>query len=252
MKKSTLKMSMLCFLSTLLIGKSFGQTAPGDSAVLQNSIAQITSNFYKAIGEESRLYNGHEFLPYDPHIKTNALFPYDEKSWEPGKVTYDGIVYKNVPMMYDVYKDIVIVLLYNKFSMFNLVSNRVHDFSFSNHYFIRIDADQVNSEETGLTTGFYDQLYGGKIWILAKRKKTIQNSSNAVAAPETNFVENNEYYLRKGNTYYKIGSKGSVLKVLKDKKRELQQFLKQNSINYSDNPEDAMVKMASYYDHLTN
>ena len=243
---------MMCFLSTLVIGKSFGQTASGDSAVLQYSITQITSKFYKAIGEQSRLYNGHEYLPYDPQIKTNALFPYDEKSWEPGEVTYDGIVYKNVPMMYDVYKDIVVVLLYNKFSMFNLLSNRVHNFSFSNHYFIRIDADQINNEEAGLTTGFYDLLYEGKTWLLAKRKKTIQNSSNAIAGTETNFIASNEYYLKKGNVYYKIGSKSSVLKIFKDKKRELQQYLKQNSINYSENTEDAMIKMASYYDQLTN
>lgn len=243
---------MLCFLSPLFIGKSFGQTAPGDSAVLQNSITQITSKFYKAIGEQSRLYNGHEYLPYDPQFKSNALFPYDEKSWEPGEVTYDGIVYKNVPMMYDVYKDMVVVLLYNKFSMFNLVSNRVHNFSFSNHYFIRIDADQINNEQAGLTTGFYDLLYEGKTWILAKRKKTIQNSANAIAGNETSFIESDAYYLKKGNVYYKIGSKGSVLKIFKDKKRELQQYLKQKAINYSQNTEDAMIKMASYYDHLTN
>jgi hypothetical protein len=252
MKKITLKINMLCFLSTLFIGKSFGQTTSGDSSVLQNAVAQTTSGFYKAIGEESRLYNGHEFLPYDPRIKNNALFPYDVKSWEPGEVNYDGIIYKNVPMMYDVNKDVVIVLLYNKFSMFTLLSARVHDFSFDNHHFIRIDANQINDDKSGLTAGFYEQLYGGKIEILAKRQKTLQNSSNAVAAPETWFIAANDYYLRKGNTYYKVGSKGSVLNVLKDKKNELQQYLKQNHIKYGDNPEDAMAKMASYYDRLTN
>ena len=129
--------------------------------LLQNAITQDHCiNFYKAIGQESRLYNGHEYLPYDPHIKENALFPYDAKTWEPGEVNYDGIVYKNVPMMYDVYKDVVIVLLYNKFSMFTLLSNRVHDFAFANHHFVRIDADSVNSRQSGIIPGFYDQLYG--------------------------------------------------------------------------------------------
>ena len=66
------------------------------------------------------------------------------------------------------------------------------------------------------------------------------------------FYNKNDYYMKKGDAYYKIGSKGSVLKLLKDKKSELQKYIKQNNINYGDNPEDAMAKIASYYDHLTN
>jgi hypothetical protein len=248
MEKHTLRICHLCFLSIFFIGRAFGQAASADSVNLQPAV----SHFYKSIGEESRLYNGHEYLPYDPQIKSSALFPYDAKTWATGNINYDDIVYRNVPMMYDVYKDAVIVLLYNKFSMFSLLSERVHDFTFSNHRFIRLDADQISDNKLGLATGFYEQLYAGKIEILAKRSKSLQSTVNTIATPETYFHEKNNYYLKKGNAYYKIGSKGSVLKILKDKKSELQKFLKQNSIHYGDDPEDAMAKMASYYDNITN
>lgn len=248
MKKHILRIHLLCFLSASFISRSFGQAASADSVNLQQTI----SHFYKAIGEESRLYNGHEHPPYDPQIKNSALFPYDAKTWAPGDINYDDVVYRNVPMMYDAYKDAVIVLLYNKFSMLSLLSDRVHDFTFSNHRFIRLDADQISDNQLGLTTGFYEQLYAGKIEVLAKRSKTIQTTVNTTAAPETYFYEKNDYYMKKGDAYYKIGSKGSVLKLLKDKKSELQKYIKQNNINYGDNPEDAMAKIASYYDHLTN
>jgi len=155
-------------------------------------------------------------------------------------------------MMYDVYKDEVVVLLYNKFSMFALLSNRVHDFTFSNHHFIRLDADQISNNQLDLTAGFYEQLYAGKTEILARRIKAIQTTTNVSASPETYFYERNDYYLKKGNTYHKISSKGSILKILKDKKSELQKYLKQNDINYGDNPENAMARIASYYDRLTN
>lgn len=252
MKKRILRISFLCFLSIFFINRSFGQAVLADSAALNNTVARMTSQFYKSIGEESRLYNGHEYQPYDPRIKNNALFPYDAKSWEIGEVNYDNVVYQNVPMMYDVYRDVVIVQLYNKFSMFSLLSNRVQDFTFANHRFIKLDADKINGSQSGIIPGFYEQLYSGKIEILAKRGKTLQNSSNAVAAPETFFLATNDYYLRKDNTYYKIGSKGSILKLLKDKKSQLQQYLRQNNISYRDDPEGAMAKMASYYDHITN
>jgi len=248
MKKHILRISLLCFSSAFFMGRSSAQTAMPDSANLQIASA----NFYKAIGQESRLYNGHEYQPYDPHIKNSALFPDDAKTWAMGKVTYDNIDYSGVPMMYDIYKDAVVVQLYNKFSMFTLLSERVQDFSFSGRHFIRINADQITDNKAELTTGFYEQLYAGKLEILAKRRKTIQNSSNAVAAPETYFSATNDYYLKKGNIYYKIGSKGSILKLLKDKKSDIQKYLKQNNISYVDNPELAMVKIASYYDQITN
>jgi len=230
------------------MGRSFAQANLPDSASLQIASA----NFYKAIGQESRLYNGHEYQPYDPQIRNNAFFPYDAKTWAIGEVDYDNITYRGVPMMYDVYKDAVVVQLYNRFSMFTLLSERVQNFSFSGHHFIRIEADQIADNKAELTTGFYDQLYAGKIEILAKRRKTLQNSSNAVAAPETFFSETNDYYLKKGNVYYKIGSKGAILKLLKDKKGELQKHIKQNNIRFGDDPEFAMVKIASYYDQITN
>lgn len=247
MKKHILRISLLCFSCAFFTGTSFAQTAATDSVDLK----MASANFYKAIGQESRLYNGHEYQPYDLQIKNNALFPYDAKTWAIGEVDYDGVTYHGVPMMYDIYKDAVVVQLYNRFSMFTLLSERVKNFSFSGHHFIRIEADQIPDNKAGLMTGFYDELYAGRLEILAKRKKTLQNSSNAVAAPETFFSSTDDYYLKKGNRYYKIGSKASIFKLLKDKKSELQKYLKQNDINYGDNVELAMVKIASYYDQVT-
>lgn len=253
MKNDTLKISILCFLSIFFIGRSFGQTTSNDSTYLNSTISRTTQDFYNNIGQASRLYNGHEYLPYDRQIKNTALFPYGVHSWETGQVTYDGILYKNVPMMYDIYKDEVVILLYNKFSMCALLSNRVRDFSFANHHFVRVDADSIHNSNADMVTGFYDQLYGGKTEVLARRKKTIQNSSNAIAAPEIYFISKDEYYIKKGNVYYKVSNtRHSVLNLLKDKKSILQKYLKDNDIQYNDNPEENMAKLTAYYDSLTN
>ena len=136
--------------------------------------------------------------------------------------------------------------------MFSLLGNRVSDFAFAGHYFVRVVADSLSSKSAELSTGFYDQLYGGKVEALAKRIKTIQNSSSTTAFPETYFVPKNEYYIRKGNIYYKVSSQGSVLSVFKDKKNELQQYIRQNNIRYGRDPEGAMAKIAAFYDHITN
>ncbi|MFI5160877.1 MAG: hypothetical protein ACHQHN_06345 [Sphingobacteriales bacterium] len=249
MKKYLFKLSLLCFLSVIAAGKLWGQAAPGDSSAVQNQTQQTIANFYIAIGQQSRLYNGHEYLPYERTIKGTALYPFDADTWASGEVNYDGFIYKGVPMMYDVYKDVLVVLLYNHFSMYTLLNERVHDFSFSNHHFVRVDADSLTEDKSGISTGFYEQLYGGnKVEVLSKRMKTIQNTSNVTAAPETYFISKSEYYVRKGNTYYKVGSQSSFLNALKDKKPQLEKYIKNNSIKFRQDPEGAMASLAAYYD----
>lgn len=251
MKKTYSKQAFLLLIGALLAGRLFGQEAQSDSVNLQNTKDGIVSNFYLAIGQQSRLYNGMEYFPYDRSIKGTALFPLNAETWATGEVTYDGLLYKGVPMMYDIYKDKLVVLLYNHFTAFTLLDDRVHDFSFSGHRFVRVNADSIANDKSGISTGFYDQLYNGnKVEVLAKRVKTIQNSTNISATLETYFLENHSYYVRKGNTYYKVGSQGSFLNVMKDKKAVIQKYMKDNNLRFRSDPEGVMAAVASYYDKL--
>ncbi len=250
MQIRTLKVIAFLLLSVFWAKTSFGQETPGDSTIRQASLGQAVSNFYISIGQESRVYNGIEYHPYDRTIKGTALFPLDAETWATGKVTYDGISYDGVPMMYDIYKDVLVALLYNHFSMYILQSNRVRDFSFSGHQFIRVNADSLTNDRSGISTGFYEQLYKGKTMVLAKWVKTIQHSTSITTVLETYFIENHDYYLLKGNTYYKVNSKGAFLDVLKDKKPALQKYLKDNHINFRQDPATAMAILAAYYDRI--
>lgn len=251
MKRTYSKQTFLFLSCLFLTGKLFSQEALVDSSNLQSAKNGIVSNFYLAIGQQSRLYNGMEYFPYDRSIKGNALFPLDAETWATGEVTYDGFAYKGVPMMYDIYKDKLVVLLYNHFTAYTLLEDRVHDFSFSGHRFVRVNADSLVNDRSGITTGFYDQLYNGnKVEVLAKRVKTIQNSTNISATLETYFLENHSYYMRKGNTYYKVSSQGSFLDVLKDKKAVIQKYMRDNNLKFRRDPEGVMATVASYYDKL--
>jgi hypothetical protein len=252
MRKYIQHLSIICFLGAIAPCKSFGQAAQGDTATSQHALDNVTANFYLTIGQQSRLYSGHEYLPYERTIKGTALYPLDAQTWAVGDVTYDGAVYKNIPLMYDIYKDVLVSLLYNHFSMYTLLTERVSDFSFSGHRFVRLNAAGLVNDKSGISTGFYDQLYGGKSEVLAKRSKTIQNSTNQTLALETYFIETNDYYVRKGGTYYKVSGQGSFLDVFKDKKQALQKYMKDNSFKFRTDPEAAMARLAAYYDQLSN
>lgn len=213
-----------------------------DSTGLSSAVA----NYNIAIGQQSHLYNGPEYEFYDPLIKGNA-YVFDNKAFTPGTVAYGGAVYRDIPMLYDLNKDLVVVMLYNHFTKFSLLSERVPEFWLLNHHFIRIDADSTGKAK--LNTGFYDQLYSGKkIEIIVKRAKSIQSSTSNNTI-ESFFSATRDYYVKRGNSYFSFSGKGGLLDIFKDKKKELRQYIKANNIDFRENLEQAIVDVATYYDH---
>jgi len=240
----TLLLSILC----LIISKnSYAQVVRTDSSSQQSAFNNSLALYYNSVGKESPLYNGVEYTFYDPLIKGNAYF-LDTKAFAPGNVYYDRVLFNNVPMLYDLYADKVVVLLYNNFTKFSLINQKVTAFDYLDHHFVNIDADTI-ANNTLIKSGFYDELYKGRVQVLARRAKSIQNRIGYEV--ESYFDLTQDYYIRKGSVYYSVSSQGTLLSIFKDKKRELQQYARTNDIKYRRNPEEAMVKIATYYDQLT-
>lgn len=211
-------------------------------APARGDTAKPVELFYKSVNENSHLFNGTEYIMYDQHIKGNPYF-LDEMS--PGSIFYDGTLYTNVPMLYEVAKGNVVVRQYNNGLLINLINERVDSFSVNNHTFLHITPDSGN---TVITNGFYDRIYNGKIALFVKRQKILYEDPSTY---ERSFRLTDRYYLLKDNVWHAIHSQGDMLAVLKDKKKDIAKYLRQNKIKYKKGPEYAMAKMAEYYDSLT-
>jgi hypothetical protein len=234
----------------MLLGKPvLGQTMFNDTAAQQIALNHIKDAYNTAIGEQSRLYNGPEYDTYSPVIKGSANF-LDKDDFAPGTVTYDGIFYKDVPMIYDINKNVVVALLYNKFSKYILLNERIQSFDLLNHHFIHIITDSLN-KNTAISDGFYDQVYSRRLEVLVKRSKSIQNTSGTNTLETYFTATSRSFYLKKDNSYYSIGGQSALLTVLKDKKKELLQYIKTNKIKFKKTPEEAMVAIANQYDELS-
>lgn len=250
MRKLNTLSIILCFFILAGLKNSYGQSISTDSASQQKAVSNAAAYLNSALGSQSRLYNGPEFIYYDHLYKGNAYFQ-DLATFTPGTVYYDGIIYKGVPMLYDIYGDNVVALLYNKFSAYSLIKDRVKSFDLLGHHFVNINTDTLGLNPV-LKSGYYDEIYSGKLKVLVRREKSRQNRTDGIGNPEIYFDPSTSYYLKKNNAYYHISSQSDMLNILKDKKSELQRYIKANNIKFRKGTEDAMVKIASYYDHLTN
>jgi hypothetical protein len=127
-----------------------------------------------------------------------------------------------------------------------LLNEGLSSFDLYGHHFINFVPDEQNKK---MDAGFYDELYNNKLQLLVKRSKSGQFES---LTGKRVYYSQNSYYIKKGATYHSVNTKGQVLNLLGDKKKELKKYIKDRGIDYSDNKEQAMVMILAYYDSITN
>jgi len=194
-------------------------------SVYYGNTEKIIGLYYTALGEQAQIYNGNEYIEYAFTLQEGHPF-FKSSVFTNADIYFDGMLFLGVPMLYDLIKDQVVILDFHNQYKINLPANKIQQFILSDHVFVRI----VHR-------------------LFAKRGKEIieKRGSNAI----DNVVNStNAYYVMKKDIYYRFKNERSLLKILNDKKKEIQQYLKKNRVRYKDDPERTMIMAIEYYNRL--
>lgn len=201
--------------------------------------------YHQAFGDEIGLYNGKRYIEY--------LYPFNEgdpyfNKPEPmsGSVFYDGVRYDSVLMRYNEISDELIINYYNE--KIQLLKPRIEWFSVSGGYFINLEKDSVNSEL--YRSGFYNVLYNGSTMLLKKEVKSMQQRLSFNPEIPDYILQHDHYYLLMNGTFRPIKRKKDLLILLEDKKKEVQQFIRQNKLNFKRDRQNMLTQTIAYYDSL--
>ena len=236
-------------LAFLLLTYIFSQDAKSQVArdsAYDGSTEKIIDLYYMALGEQAPIYNGNEYLEYALILQEGHPF-FKSSLFTNGDIYFDGMLFLGVPMVYDLIKDQVVIRDFHNIYKINLPASKIQQFILSDHVFVRIVHNNFNE----INTGFYEQLFKGKVGLFAKREKAIIEKHGSQEIDNV-VVSTNYYYVMKKDIYYKFKNEHSLLKILNDKKKEIQQYLKKNRIRYKDDPERSMVMAIEYYNRLIN
>jgi len=233
----------------LLPLRPLAQLSPNDSAVRAAAISNTIEQYHQFIKIGAPLYNGPQYVEYVLNINVGHPFfltaNYDDK----GSILYDGIFYKDVPLKHDLVKNEVITKDPNNSLGLILSGEKVSYFTIFGHTFLRLVRDSSNRPV--ISTGFYDLLYNGKgIQLLEKETKAIDESISSYDGLRRFVVDGWSFYIRKDNVYHSVSSKSDVLNILKDKKSELNQFIRKNKLNFKRDKEGALKSIVAYYDTM--
>lgn len=238
---------MLIFFSGLSPKYSYSQS--GNSDINERSAINYVAGIYaESISEQAGLYDGPEYTGYPYRLSEGIPF-FLSNDLTTGDVHYNGMLYKNVPMQYDIVKDELLVQYFDKISMISLHSDKVSSFTIFSQPFVRIDT--ATARVNNIPSGFYNQIYRGKSEVLVKRSKSSLKSIVSGSLSTVILKQKNDLYILKDGKYYRINNEKSAVSVL-DNMKEVQQPLKQSKIKFRREPEKALVLMVSAYDKLKN
>jgi hypothetical protein len=225
---------------------SFSQISNNDIFPV-DQVKQSIQLYDKFTGDQAAIYNGREYVPYIFRKEGSPFFESD--SLTNGYIGYAGRLYDSIPMQYDVARNQVLIENYDGLSKILLHNDAIDSFHFSNHTFIRVKEDPEQNLDS---TDFYDLLLNSRIQVLARRKKSFQETfkDNEVVRI---FHSEDHFYIHKGNKYYEVNNKKEVLSIFNDKKREIRNLMRQQKIKFKrKNFNEALVKTATMYDQLIN
>lgn len=231
-------------LGAVLAGICVAHIAPAQAAFAPDSaVARARQVYTAAIGTQSVLYNGAEYVDYtSPGTRGHQFFGGPEV--QVGNVTYRGGTFSHVPLRYDIVRDQPVLLYPGQAAALMLVPAKVANFSLGSHRFVRVVRDSTVASD--LPTGFYELLADGPVRLLARHQKrvvqTIISQNLALEYRQTDAV-----YLRTATTTAEVSGLKELVALLPDHQAEVQQYAKQQRLSFAPANRAASAEQALTY-----
>ncbi|MFN8258698.1 MAG: hypothetical protein U0W24_23620 [Bacteroidales bacterium] len=200
---------------------NLGAQYQADKAVLE--FIEKVDSFYS---DDFLLRNGRYFIDEFPRALGNPF--YLTNQWTKGDFILDNKVYRNFPLMYDIYRDNLVCIIKgveNEEIPIILNNDVVTSFSISGHYFIH-----AGQKKNLLSGGFYEEIYSGEaVKMYAKWSKKFMKVYTLEYSGEFN-SQKRTLFLVKNNSVFIIKDNKSLIEKFPEIKKQLKTYLKQNRI----------------------
>lgn len=192
----------------------------------------------------SPLHNG-ILYKHQKSLPNSTAYLDDLNYFKIGSVVYDGHSFENVLLMYDLVSDLLVTSTQDGLYMYSLITDKTSAFNIDGHHFVKL----VMPEKSSIKSGFFELLYDKELKVYLKRTKIFKEVIDR-AGVISSYGSNVNYYLKRGETYYEITNQNSLLKLFKEKRKEIKKYMNEREISFSENPTKAIITLVSFYDSL--
>ncbi len=182
--------------------------------------------------DQKAIFNGGEYVPSSIVAGGHPYFP--EDTFQPATITFDGILYKDIDLLYDASRDLV-VIEDNSRNHICPPQQKITTFTLADHHFRFI------ARLEGLTSGFYDVLVDDTISLYARRSKTIKGFQ---------WKKTTRYYVVQDGHAKRIERRKDLFKIDPSKEKSVRNYIRQNRLSFRSNREASFISVIRYYSSL--
>lgn len=171
-----------------------------------------------------------------------------EKKFEIGNITINGLYYEQVPILYDIHKDLVITFHPVHRQKTIIQADRIDSFSIlepEKVKFIKIENDFDYSSHNN---GFYELVIDGNAQLFCKHYKIV-NAKSGTGRYSRIFIEESDFLIKNENQFLLVKKKRSVLEFLGLEKKTIQKELKKRDIYFKQNPRAYLSFVTEFFNN---
>ncbi len=238
--------SLLLFLLGICTYHSSNSQGLSNDSLIGNQSKDMIAFYHNYTNANAPVYNGRAYIYYLFRMNGTPFFHDEDVS--KGWISYAGERYDPVSMLYDLTRNEVVILLPDSNSRAVLLNEFIDSFQLAGHTFLNLKEDH---SQNLAVAGFYDLLHKGKVQLLARRTKTINEIFSEKQVVRV-MSPKDVFYIHKNGLYYLVSDKKDVFRVLGDRKSDIKKMMRSRRIKLnSKNFENAMISVVTFYDHET-
>lgn len=218
------KILFFLFTSCYFVSNGFGQVAGANLAYL--------SEYKEQLPYFQELITGGQYAEASRLIQGNPYFA--SRQFEGGTLAINGIVYPDVPLLYDSYLDQVVTFhpIFNQKIL--IKPEKIDGFVLSNGSSFRFISG--NEKYLHNQNGIYEVLGEGRFTALAKRYKSTKALREMSQYDEV-FIEKSEYFLLDDGAFYQVTKGNQAIEILGLNSKETKKQMRAAGLNFKQSPE---------------
>ena len=221
------------------------------STLTDSQIQYIKDSYFAKIEVPNELINGKEYESYFARSTSKPLLFRDKK--RTATLFTRTRQYKNISLEYDTFHDEVIYTdksrtLDDRFPQISLNKDITEGFNlyFEDDSMIFKYLRLPECGKQNLKEGFYEVAYQGRTKFFIKHKSSFYQKEGL-----NEYKYYHEYYLSTGDTFVKIKSRRSLLKLFGEKAAMMKKYMHESRIRMRQADRNQLVEILKHYDSLS-
>ena len=205
----------------------------------------VIENYLTEAKAYAVLYTGKTEMPYNNRFTNHPYFETDR--YVSGTLCYNRLVYRDVMMRIDLYRDELTVV--SPYIPYRIVLN-IEKFDYA---VLNGSTIIKSNDEKELQRKFLVLLHSGTYPVVRKHQLSIREEISTSERLSTRYFQiKHQYEVYVDGKPYPVKNKNSIVKLFADRKKELNEYAKLHKLNFKKQTELSIIALVNHYENLTS